>query len=136
VANWNDSEFGEVFPAVSTIVAGTDEGDRLFNTTKYNYRLDADFERPVGNDLRFFANGSAARQSSRVMADDAFLVPAYSMYNAALGLRADRWEVSLFGENLADERGPTFVRQGTTPLPVVVGPFPRTFGLRLRTNFD
>ena len=136
VANFNDSEFGNVLPGVSGSVAGAQKGKRLFNTTKYNYRFDADFERPIGDGLRFFANGSAARLSSRVMADDAFLVDPYSNFNAALGIRADRWEISLFGENLGDERGPTFTRLGSTPSPVVVGPSPRTIGLRLRANFD
>ena len=136
VANFNDSEFGNVLPGVSGSVAGAQKGKRLFNTTKYNYRFDADFERPIGDGLRFFANGSAARLSSRVMADDAFVVDPYSNYNAGLGIRADRWEISLFGENLGDERGPTFTRLGSTPSPVFVGPSPRTIGLRLRANFD
>lgn len=98
------------------------------------FRSSSDAE--LGDGLRFFANGSAARLSSRVMADDAFVVDPYSNYNAALGIRADRWEISLFGENLGDERGPTFTRLGSTPSPVFVGPSPRTIGLRLRANFD
>jgi iron complex outermembrane recepter protein len=131
VANWNDSKFGEVFPSVTASLPNIAQGERLTSTAKYNYRFDADFERAVGDNLKFFWNGSAARTSSRVMYDG-YVVPAFSLYNASLGLRSDRWEVSLFGENLADERGPNFVRNSL----LFAGPTPRTFGLRLRANVD
>ncbi|MAM38792.1 MAG: TonB-dependent receptor [Erythrobacter sp.] len=131
IANWNDSEFGEVFPAVTVALPNIAEGERLSSTADYNYRLDADFERPISDSLRFFWNGSAARIGTRVMYDG-YVVPAYSLYNANLGVRTDTWELALFGENLADERGPSFVRNSL----LFAGPYPRTIGLRLRANFD
>lgn len=131
VANWNDSKFGEIFPAVTAALPTVAEGQRLTSTAEYNYRLDADFERPIGNDLRLYWNASAARIGSRIMFDG-YVVPAYSLYNANFGIRRGPWELSLFGENLADERGPSFVRNST----LFAGPYPRTIGLRLRTSFD
>lgn len=131
IANWNDSEFGDVFPPVTASLPNIARGERLSNTAEYNYRLDADFERPIGDNLRFFWNGSAARTGSRIMSDG-YVVAPFSMYNSSLGIRTDRWEVSLFGENLADERGPNFVRASLS----FAGPTPRTFGLRLRANLD
>ncbi len=132
VANWNDSEFRNIYPAVTASLPNVAQGERLSSTAKYNYRLDADFERPLGSgDLRFFLNGSAARTGSRVMYDG-YVVRPYSLYNASVGVRTDRWELSLFGENLADERGPSFVRNSL----LLAGPYPRTIGLRLRTTID
>lgn len=131
VANWNDSKFGEIFPSVTASLPNVAQGERLTSTAKYNYRLDADFERPISESLDVFWNGSASRISSRVMYDG-FIVPAFSMYNSSIGIRNDRWEVSLFGENLADERGPNFVRNSL----LFAGPTPRTFGIRLRANVN
>lgn len=77
------------------------------------------------------ANASASRTGSRVMFDG-FVVPAFSLYNASIGLRRGPVSVTLFGENLADERGPSFVRNSL----LFAGPYPRTIGLRLRTSFE
>ena len=63
---------------------------------------------------------------------DGYVVRPYSLYNASAGIRTDRWELSIFGENLADERGPSFVRNSL----LLAGPYPRTIGLRLRTTID
>jgi hypothetical protein len=63
---------------------------------------------------------------------DGYVVPAFSLYNASIGVRRGAWELSLFGENLADERGPSFVRNSL----LFAGPYPRTIGLRLRANID
>lgn len=131
IANWNDSEFGAVFPAVTAALPSVAPGKRLTSTSKYNYRLDADFDRAIGDELRLFWNASAARISSRVMYDG-YIVPAYSQYNASVGLRRGPWEVALFGENLGDERGPSYVRNSL----LFAGPYPRTIGLRLRANLD
>jgi outer membrane receptor protein involved in Fe transport len=131
VANWNDSKFGTVFPAVTASLPSVAPGKRLTNTAEYNYRFDADFERPLNDTVKIFWNGSASRTGSRVMYDG-YLVPAYSLYNMSLGVRGSGWEFALFGENLADERGPSYVRNSL----LLAGPFPRTIGLRFRKNID
>lgn len=131
VANWNDSKFDDIVPGVTAALPSVRNGARLSNTAKYNYRLDADYERPVGNDLRLFLHGSASTVSSRIM-PDGYRVGSFSTYDANVGVRGEHWEVSLFGENLSDERGPGFVRNSL----LFAGPFPRTIGVRFRTNFD
>ena len=45
-------------------------------------------------------------------------------------MRTENYELSLFGTNLTDERGPTFV--GNAGVPAGAGPNPRTVGVRLR----
>ena len=52
------------------------------------------------------------------------------MANMTLGVRLENYEISLFGTNLTDERGPTFV--GDDGVPAGAGPNPRTIGVRLR----
>jgi len=131
VANWNDSEFGNVVPGVTASLPNVASGERLSSTADYNYRIDADFERSITADLNLFWNASAARTGGRVMYDG-YLVPDYSLYNASIGVRNDRWELALFGENLADERGPSFVRNSL----LFAGPYPRTIGVRLRANLE
>lgn len=131
VANVNDSKFQDILPVVTASLPNVAAGRRLSNTAEYNYRLDATYDREVGNDLRLIGNASAARTGSRLMYDG-YDVPAYSLYNASIGVRRGPLELSLFGENLADERGPSFVRNSL----LLAGPFPRTVGLRLRANYE
>ncbi len=131
VANVNDSKFQDILPVVTASLPNVAGGRRLSNTAEYNYRLDATYDREVGNDLRLIGNASAARTGSRLMYDG-YDVPAYSLYNASIGVRRGPLELSLFGENLADERGPSFVRNSL----LLAGPFPRTVGLRLRANYE
>lgn len=131
VANVNDSKFQDVLPIVTASLPNVADGRRLSNTAKYNYRIDATYDRDVGNGLRLIGNASAARTGNRLMYDG-YDVPAYSLYNASLGVRRGPVELSLFGENLADERGPSFVRNSL----LLAGPFPRTVGLRLRITYE
>ena len=47
---------------------------------------------------------------------------AYGLLNATLGVRAGTYELALIGDNLGDERGPTFIgltgpNSGTGPTP-------------------
>jgi iron complex outermembrane receptor protein len=131
VANVNDSKFQDILPIVTASLPNVADGRRLSNTADYNYRIDATYDREVGNGLRLIGNASAARTGSRLMYDG-YDVPAYSLYNASIGVRRGPMELSLFGENLADERGPSFVRNSL----LLAGPFPRTVGLRLRVNYE
>jgi hypothetical protein len=59
---------------------------------------------------------------------------AYGLINATLGVRMGHYEVALIGDNLGDERGPTFI--GTTGPNSGQGPTPRTVGVRFRANFQ
>jgi hypothetical protein len=69
IGNWNDSEFGKILPQVSATLPAISEGERLTNTTEYNYRFDVDYSRPVGNALTLVSHASASTTSSRIMPD-------------------------------------------------------------------
>jgi hypothetical protein len=58
----------------------------------------------------------------------------YSLINATLGLRMGHYEVAVIGDNLGNERGPSFI--GTTGPNSGQGPTPRTVSLRFRADFQ
>lgn len=131
IANFNDSKFGTVDPAVTAVLPVIASGERLVNTAEWNYRIDASYERPITDSLSFISNASATHVSERIMFDN-YATPAYGLYDASIGIRSDNWELSLFGDNLSDERGPSFVRNSL----LFAGPAPRTIGLRLRADIN
>jgi hypothetical protein len=60
------------------------------------------------------------------------VIKSYELYRASIGVRIDRYEVRLFGENLSDERGPTAANGPT----LLAGPRPLTVGVGFRVNWD
>ncbi|WP_382328827.1 TonB-dependent receptor [Hydrogenophaga sp. UC242_50] len=54
--------------------------------------------------------------------------------NAHVGYRHDNWELSLFAENLFDERYNTFIDRDATPIYAQMGPR-RSVGVNLRVKF-
>lgn len=132
IANVNDSEFTDVepdFAAANPRLAG---GQELINTPPYNWRLDASYDRNLGT-YDFFANASVSALG-RTRIGDATIdtLDPYQLYRASIGLRFDQYELRLYGENLADERGPT-AANGVT---LLAGPRPRTIGVTLRVELD
>lgn len=128
IANVNDSEFTDVAPDFAAANPRLAGGQELINTPPYNWRLDASYDRNLGS-YDFFANASVTALG-RTRIGDATIdtLDPYQLYRASVGLRFDQYELRLYGENLADERGPT-AANGTT---LLAGPRPRTVGLTLR----
>jgi outer membrane receptor protein involved in Fe transport len=56
----------------------------------------------------------------------------YDLVSLTIGVRHGMWELAFVGDNLTDERGPTFL--GTNGPLSGSGPTPRTLGLRLRVS--
>ena len=134
IGNVNESEFTDVIPEFTEAVPGTANGSRLYNTPPYNWRLDLGYEHPVGaGGWTLFANGSgstagAARNPNAAVGS----TDSYSLFNAIFGLRRDKYEFALYGNNLTDERGPTAANGPT----LLAGPYPRTVGLRMSFRMD
>jgi iron complex outermembrane recepter protein len=129
VGNFNDSKFDRVEPAVQAALPLFKPGSRLVNTIESNYRIDASYTRDITSEIEGFGNIGYSRSGDRLQSNGAIADP-YSMANMTLGVRLENYEVSLFGTNLTDERGPTFV--GDDGVPAGAGPNPRTIGVRLR----
>jgi len=108
------------------------DGQRLLNTPPHNWRLDANYEHPIGS-WTLFANASVSETGKMRLADPIVnVIKSYELYRASIGVRIDRYEVRLFGENLSDERGPTAANGPT----LLAGPRPLTVGVGFRVNWD
>ena len=128
----NTSEFTNVIPAFAAANPRNGDGQDLFNTPPYNWRLDVNYQKSVGL-YDVFANASATAVG-RARNSDATVntLDPYQLYRASVGVRKGAYEVKLFGENLSDERGPTAANGPT----LLAGPRPRTIGVNLSLDFN
>jgi iron complex outermembrane receptor protein len=64
-------------------------------------------------------------------------LPAYDIVNARIGVKQDKWDISIYGNNLADTRAFLALDQerGTRARIGYLVNQPRTFGTSLRVNF-
>jgi outer membrane receptor protein involved in Fe transport len=134
VGNVNKGEFTDVVPAFAQANPRNADGTRLFNTPPHNWRMDLGYERDIGGaGWQLLANASASVVgSARVQDATVNSVKSYSLYRASIGMRKDAYEVSLYGDNLLDERGPTAANGPT----LLAGPYPRTVGFLVRYRMD
>jgi outer membrane receptor protein involved in Fe transport len=133
VGNANKADYDRVAPAVQQALPLFTPGSRLANSIQENYRFDVGFNGHLLADLEAFGNVSYGRVGNRLQSSGLY-ADAYGQFNATVGVRAGRYEVALVGNNLADERGPTFI--GTTGPNSGQGPTPRTLSLRVRADFQ
>ena len=133
VGNANKADYDRVAPAVQQALPLFTPGSRLVNSIQENYRFDVGFNGHLFGDVEAFGNVSYGRVGNRLQSSGLY-ADAYGQFNATLGVRAGRYEAALIGNNLADERGPTFI--GTTGPNSGQGPTPRTVSLRLRADFQ
>jgi outer membrane receptor protein involved in Fe transport len=131
IGNLNTSEFTHVIPAFAASNPRAAEGQELFNTPPYNWRVDADYDTTLASGWDLFANASATMVGRTKNQDPTVnVLKSYSLFNASLGVRRGAYEIRLYGENLSDERGPTAANGPT----LLAGPRPRTFGISLRAH--
>jgi iron complex outermembrane recepter protein len=133
VGNTNKSEFDRVAPAVQAALPLFRPGSRLVNSIQHTSRFDVSYSTDVTATLEGFGNVSYGRTGNRLQSSGLY-ADSYSLINATLGVRMGAYEVALIGDNLTDERGPTFI--GTAGPNSGQGPTPRTVGLRFRANFQ
>jgi outer membrane receptor protein involved in Fe transport len=133
VGNQNKSEFDRVAPAVQSALPLFRPGSRLVNSIEHTSRLDLSYSRSMMATLEGFGNVSYGRTGNRLQSN-ARQAEAYSLINATVGVRTGPYEVALIGDNLTDERGPSFI--GLNGPNSGSGPTPRTVGLRFRANFQ
>jgi len=133
VGNTNRSEFDRVAPAVQAALPLFRPGSRLVNSIEHTSRLDVGYHTSIGARLEGFGNVSYGRTGDRLQSSGLY-ANAYGLIDATLGLRMGHYEVALIGDNLGNERGPTFI--GTTGPNSGQGPTPRTVSVRFRADFQ
>jgi len=129
VGNLNDSEYDTVNEVIAANQPLLRPGARLINTISDNFRFDANYNGSISSDWDIFGNASFSHSGDRLQASGIIADP-YDLVNFTLGLRSDNWEIALIGNNLFDQRGPTFV--GNEGPLSGSGPTPRTIGMRVR----
>lgn len=130
VGNYNSSKYDSVNPLVTAQFPDVRKGGRLVNSARFNYRIDANYTRAIGNDIALFGNVNFNQTGNRPTIAGV-IAPKYELAGALIGVRRGPYEFSLFGENLTDERGPTDYFLPTQ----LSGPVPRTIGMRLRKSY-
>jgi iron complex outermembrane recepter protein len=133
VGNTSQSEFDRVAPAVQKALPLFRPGSRLVNSIEHTSRIDVGYTRALASQLEGFGNLSYGRVGDRLQSTGIY-AQAYGLINATLGVRMGHYELALVGDNLGDERGPTFI--GTTGPNSGSGPTPRTVTLRFRADFQ
>ena len=131
VGNINDSEYDTVNPVIAAAQPLLRPGTRMTNTLDKNFRIDANYSTDLGAGFDGFGNLALSHSGDRLQANGIVARP-YDLLSLTLGVRRDNWELALIGNNLTDERGPTFV--GTNGPLSGSGPTPRTIGIRFRLN--
>jgi outer membrane receptor protein involved in Fe transport len=119
------------------------QGDTSPYTPKWTFNASVDYTRPVSERLSAFVYANYQYTGERKTrfsstASNYYLLPAYGVFNARVGINADAWSAELFGENLGDERGEinrTFNPYATTPATYVTVIQPRTVGVKLRVKY-
>ncbi|GAA0541034.1 outer membrane receptor protein involved in Fe transport [Rhizomicrobium palustre] len=138
LGNINRSVYGTVDPSVAALSSSgfnVRKGGQMLNTPGYTARFDAGYEWAIGNDYTAYVIAAAIPTAKRINQYGVYSA-AYTLYNTSLGVRFGKYNVELFGENLADARGPFYIRAVGSPKNMQVGPNPRTIGIRASLNFE
>ncbi len=116
-------------------VSGVAVGDPLANVPEVNGALALDYERSLSAGLDFYARTDYRFVGESVSAQKS-IRPDYALTNLRIGIRSETWDLSLFGQNLGDERAnladPVELSDALNLIAIAR---PRTIGLDLRARF-
>ena len=110
--NYCDAELAAGFPVTATLYGA--KGDRLALTPKWSGRLSVEQQFQIGAGATAYVSGAWTYIGERLTEFRGFTagVPlprqqldSYATLDFAAGVRRDSWSVSLYANNLADERG-------------------------------
>lgn len=132
--NVNETELKNVDPLIQASneqrLSFMKNGNQLVGSTKKTFASMLNYRRAVGGagwmmnfNLRYSYRGK--QQSSF----DGRFAPSIQSMSTRLAFESDRYEISIFSDNLTDEGGPISVPGGQN-----IVPFPRTFGLGFQVN--
>lgn len=137
--NINRAVYGQVDPSVAAASGGTfiaHPGGQMLNTPGYSARFDVAYQTEIGDGYTLHTNAAAVPMAKRINQFGEYST-AFTLFNAAIGVSYGKYDIELFGENLSDQRGPYYIRaRFPNPKDMVVGPNPRTIGIRAAMNFN
>jgi outer membrane receptor protein involved in Fe transport len=138
--SYTDAEFTSIavpYQEASAVVTG----DPMPDVPRKKLNLGAEYNRELGADRVGFVRADWMYLSS---VPTGFTTlnerPSYDSLGASVGMRTDRYEVSLYGRNLTNEDGIIDLRTGATVsfedvFKTRISTPPRTVGLNLKMNF-
>ena len=82
------------------------EGNTLPDTPEASFNLSASYERQIFQDASFFARAAYRYVDKMYFDTENFIenVGSSAYFDLRVGLRGERWDLGVFGENLTDER--------------------------------
>ena len=116
-------------------------GYHLRNAPKYTVEYGANFDKPLGHDLRITGYADASYRSTTNMINPRSVYgwqTAYTVVNAGVGLKTDDdlWKLQLWSKNLFNKFYATTFAAATSNTPVLqVYGDPRSYGLTLSRKF-
>lgn len=138
-----DAETSEAIPAV-----GAQRGDRLPYSPRWSGALTAGYEFPVAGDIRPTIGGGVRYTGSRQAYYSLptptnpgdLRLPGYTLFDLRAGLRLDRYEVSVFAQNITDKRAILSAQtEGANPITGLDARAtiarPRTIGVTIGAGF-
>jgi outer membrane receptor protein involved in Fe transport len=122
-------------------------GSPLANSPPFEGNLRVRYEWNMANNYLAFVQVGGTRQGESLSAvgtvppiavtgsiNQRYLQPGFTTYDASLGVSRDNWNAALFGENITDTRGITFISQSEAiETETVIRP--RILGLRVGYKF-
>lgn len=119
-----DSEWTDIDP-VKAVATGISEGDEVGFTPKWSYNIAAQYDMQIAG-FDGYSRVSYAGRASQLSftGEESGEIGDLSLN---LGVEIGNWEVSVYGKNLLDDRGPTLLATG-----LEFSYTPRSVGLMLR----
>lgn len=123
--------------------------DRVPSVPRWTFALRGEYEHALSGNLMAYLQGSASYRGSSFtdfrLQSPANLaagfeksyyerLPSYTLVDAKVGIRLDRWDVGLFVQNLTNEYAVLFQSESASRELIGTAP-PRTIGLNVKTSF-
>jgi iron complex outermembrane recepter protein len=120
--------------------SGTVRGQRLEGVAAWTGSGSIHYERPLGERLRLVGNlGVSYTGSSTLTVSETKTLPAYTLADARIGLKADQWNLALFVDNLTNRHPTTSIVPSLTFNPIgldrIATVRPRTVGVDVSYDF-
>jgi len=117
--------------ATGRLVEVNVQGEEFNNSPPWSATADAEYEHPVRNNIRAYLGGGmeyAAATNGDIGGSYLTQIPTYTLLDARLGLRGDKWQVGLWGRNLTNKYYWTSAAR-TADIIGRDAAMPRTFGV-------
>ena len=131
--NINESEFVDINPTVAAGGPGFANGLQLPTVPENSYSVSLDYSRPINDGgLELVASGAYSNRGSQCdSSGTAICTDDFRDFSARIGVGTEKWEVTLFGNNLTNSDKSLSV----TAASLFGTPRPQEIGVRFTTSF-